>query len=171
MNKNIAIRPTVYELDGQLIEAYERVSNATPEQLEAVGLDPNKPHYSRIAPASINEYIRMIAYNIQQGSRQEWKIADLGCDVEIDNIYVQVPTQDSFDLELYDARGNQLLDLTIGKSKTPNDLPNSILTTDLTLKIFARQFIGIAVINVRPAVLLHTQYSVETQAYFDKQGQ
>ena len=164
MNKNFAIRPSVHRIDGQLIETYERKTNASPEQLEELGLDPNIDHYSRLGIASVNEYVRLVAYNIQQGTRHEWKIADLGTDVEIDNVYIQVPTQDSFDLEIYDANGNQLLDLAVGRSRELQDLPDSVLTQDLTIKLYARANIGLAVINCRPAVLLGTLYSNETLA-------
>lgn len=161
MNNNIQIRPTVTEIDGQLVEAYERITNAPAEAIEALGLDPEKSHWARIGVASVNEYVRLIATNIPKGERRTWRIADLRQDVEIDSIYIDAPNQDSFDLEVYDKDGRKLLDLTIRRNQAPFDLANAILTQDLTLKIYAREQIDLILINCRPAVLLQDLYSVE----------
>lgn len=164
-DKNIQIRPTVTQIDGQLIESYERVTNAPSEKLEALGLDSNDSHYARIGIAAIPEYIRLIAKNISEGQRHSWDISNLGQDIEIDSIYIDSPNQDSFDLEVYKTDDNtKTLDLTVKRNQAPYDLPNSILTQDLTLKIYARAQINLVLINCRPAVLLRDMLSEETVA-------
>lgn len=164
MNKNFALRSSVTKVDGQLLESYERLTNATPEQLENLGLDPNVAHYAKLGAPQVREYLQLIAYNIANKTSHQWKISDIGTDVEIDNIYVQVPSQDSFDLEVYHENGAKLLDLNVGRSRNLLELPNSILTQDLILKLYARADIGLAVINCRPAVLMGKFYSDETTA-------
>lgn len=164
MNDNLAITPSLTMIDGEYYEAYKRETRATTEELERLGIDPSNRPAAKMGAPMVNEYIRLIGANIAKDSRHVWKIADLGTDVEIDNIYVQVPTQDYFDLELYDANNVKLLDLSIGRSRNGLELPNSILTQDLTLKVYARADIGLIVVNCRPAVLLATHYGTSETA-------
>lgn len=111
INKNLKIRPTVAQFDGDLVESYERVTNASAEKLESLGLDPNQEHYAKVGTAPITEYVRLIAKYMSKGDTQSWKIADIGQVLEIDSIYIDAPNQDSFDLEVYDENGEKLLDL------------------------------------------------------------
>ena len=158
MNKNFAIRPAVTKLNGQLIETYERKTNATPEQLEALGLDPTEENYSRLGIQAVREYIQLIGLDIPAGKRMRWNIADIGQELEIDNVYVQAPTQDSFDLEVHNADDIKLLDYTVSRERKLLEMPDSLLTTDLTLTVFAHKHIGLIAINCRPAVLLGKFY-------------
>lgn len=163
-DKNIIIRPTVAQINGQLVESYERKTNASDEAIEALGLDPTGEHWAKIGVASINEFIRLKAFNLVQNSRQSWLISDLGTDVEIDSIYIDSPNADSFDLEVYDSIGNKPLDLTVRRNQAPYDLPNAILTQDLKLTIFARNYIAAVYVMCRPAVLLRDNFSIENVA-------
>ena len=154
INKNLAIRPTVAEFNGDLVESYERITNASAEKLEALGLDPTQLHYAKIGTAPVTEYIRLIGKYLKEGDIQSWDISNIGQMVEIDNIYIDAPNQDSFDLEVYDQNNEKLLDLTVSRNETPLDLPNAPLTEDLRLVIRARNIINTVVIICRPAVLL-----------------
>ena len=100
----------------------------------------------------------------QEGDTQSWKIADIGQVLEVDSIYIDAPNQDSFDLEVYDEKNEKLLDLTISRNRSPYDLPNAPLTTDLTLVIRARNTINTCTILCRPAILLADYLSRELQA-------
>lgn len=164
VNQNIIIRPTVAEFNGQLVESYERITNAPAEQLEALGLDPAGQYYAKIGTAPITEYVRLIGRELQPGSRQSWNLANIGQVLEINSVYIDSPAQDSFDLEVYDQNGNSPLDLTIGRNEAPYDLPNAPLTTDLTLKVYARAYIKTVLILCRPAVLLADYLSEEVLA-------
>ena len=164
INRNLKIRPTVAQFDGDLVESYERVTNASAEKLESLGLDPNQEYYAKIGTAPITEYIRLIAKYMKEGDTQSWKIADIGQVLEVDSIYIDAPNQDSFDLEVYDQNNEKLLDLTISRNESPYDLPNAPLTTDLTLVVRARNTINTCTILCRPAVLLADYLSRELQA-------
>ena len=163
-NKNIHIRPSVALVDGQLIETYERVTNARAEDIEALGYESSEEHYAQIGTAPITEYVRLIAKNLSAGSRQFWSLNNIGQTLEIDNIYIDSPNSDSFDLEVYDQNGEKPLDLTIRRNQAPYDLPNAVLTTDLKLAIFARNYIKTVIVICRPAVLLADYLSDEIQA-------
>lgn len=169
-NQNITIRPAVSLLNGQLVESYERKTNASPEQLEAVGLDPNEEYYSKIGTSPVTEYVRLIGKYLQSGDTQRWDIAKVGQMLEIDNIYIDAPNQDSFDLEIYDLNNEKLLDLTVSRNKSPLELPNAPLTTDLSLVIRARNTINTVVVICRPAVLLADFLSNELEEYWNNQG-
>lgn len=169
MSNNYQIRPSVARVGDRLIETYERKSNATNESLESLGLDPNADNYAQVGITAINEYIRLIATGIKKGEAHSWKIADIGQDIEIDSIYIDTPNADSFDLEIYGNNGSKLLDLTVGRYKAPYDLPNAILTQNLTLQVVARADIGMVLINCRPAVLLKDFYATPPFKFEDNQ--
>ncbi len=161
-NKNIEIVSSLALVDSQLIETYERKTNASAEKIENLGLNPLEPPYAQIGTAPIKEFVRLLAFNLSAGQRQSWKMSSIGQELEIDSIYIDSPNQDSFDLEVYDENGNKPLDLTVRRNQAPFDLPNAILTKNLTLKIFARNYINTAIIICRPAVLLADFVSEET---------
>lgn len=154
VNQNIIIRPTVAEVNGQLVESYERITNASTEQIEALGLDPVGQYYAKVGIAPVNEYVRLMANDIKQGKRQSWDLSAIGQALQIESIYIDSPTQDSFDLEVYDQQGDKPLDLTIGGSEAPYNFPKILLTTDLILKIYARKYIKTVRIFCRPAIVL-----------------
>lgn len=151
-------------IDGDLFEAYQRQSRASKEELEKLGLDPENPPKAKMGAPFVNEYIQLIGFDIAKNGWHEWKVAELGTDIEIDNVYVQTPTQDNFDLEIYNRDGNKLLDLSAGRSRNGLELPNSLLTQDLRIRIFAREFISIVVINCRPAVLLTRNFGMSSSS-------
>lgn len=151
---NYELKPSLIPVNGQLVEAYSRLSRATSEIREELGLPTAEDLRANIGIAPIEEYIILQAVNINKNDEVYWRLDTLQQPIKIESIYVSSPQADRFDFQILDSSQNVVFTLSLSRNKTPYELPVSVLPPEFTIKIRARDGIQLLRIACKPAVIL-----------------
>lgn len=128
------IEPSLIDIAGQLVEAYERVTNASDDKLVALGLSPENRPLANIAIAPVPEYIVLYADDIEANTPKYWEVAELGQTIRLDNLYIDSPNQDPVTITLF-LEGTPVFVITLQRNQTPYQFPAFPITSDCIIKI------------------------------------
>ena len=154
------LTPGLLDVDGRLIESYQRVSQATDEAKTDLGLPTDSDTIANLGVVSVEEFIILQTAGIPKSEFRSWNLSRIGQDVKIESVFIDAPNVDSFAFEV--LKNNQVVFIFhLNRNKTPYDFPENPLTPDLTIRIRAKSPINLLRIVLKPVVILETLISEE----------
>ncbi|MGK7899294.1 MAG: hypothetical protein AB4372_38170 [Xenococcus sp. (in: cyanobacteria)] len=82
------LTPSLLDLEGRLIESYNRVSFATDEVKSNLGLSTEEDILANVSVASIEEFLVLQAGTLNRGSTATWSLERIGQAVKIESVYI-----------------------------------------------------------------------------------
>ncbi|ELS04808.1 hypothetical protein Xen7305DRAFT_00045440 [Xenococcus sp. PCC 7305] len=159
------LTPSLFDVDGRLIESYNRVSLATDQVKENIGLPTGTDILSNIAVASIEEFLVLQASNINEGETASWSLARIGQAVKVESVYIDAPNADNFVFQVFSG-DTKVFSFPLNRTQTPYDFPENPLSSDLLIKVKAKADIKLLQIVLKPAVILETYETDEVAQYY-----
>ena len=157
------LKPSVLQLGGQLLESYTRETQASNETLNDLGLPTDKTTYAHIGVQKIEEYLVFQATNIQARQSISWSLSRVGFPVRVTSIYIDSPSQDQFDFEIWSG-DSKVFDFRIRRNQTPYNFPDVPLPENVSIKINPTSNIDFLRIALKPCVIIATLLPDETLA-------
>ncbi len=152
---SITLTPTIVDVDGRLLEAYERETQASPEKLTELKLDNGEAVLANIGVAQIPEFIVLQASEISKNQTVTWTLANLGQTLLLKSLYIDAPNADQLDFEILQD-GHKIFDFFVRRSQTPYQFPPNPLPPNLQIRIVAKSPINFIRIALTPAIILET---------------
>lgn len=151
----IVLTPTIINVDGRLLEAYERETQASSEKLIELNLDTVDPVFGKIGVAQIPEFVVLQAQSISAGTTKTWSLNRVNQALVIRSLFIDAPQADRLDFEIL-ADGNKIFDFYVKKDKTPYAFPAAPLPPNVSIKITAITDIFLLRLALQPAAILDT---------------
>ena len=152
---------TLIKYGDQLIESYRRRTRVNKEELDRLGLDRNTEYEAIRGIAPINEYVVFQTVNIKNGQYKTFDTSRWNEDLAFKSLYIDSPTDDALDLEVWDKMGNMFIKQSISKNKTPMIMPTNPIPGGLLIKIKARSDIAFLRLVAVPCKILAAIYAEE----------
>lgn len=152
---SIKLEPTILDLDGKLIEAYERETRASDETVNELNLSTGDQVLATVGVAQIPEYVVLQASNIAKNQQKTWILSQLEQAMVIKSVYIDAPQSDRIDFEVYSG-DDKIFDFFLNRSATPYQFPDAPLPPEVSIKIIALNAINFVRIALQPAIILDT---------------
>ncbi len=152
---SIELSPSLLDVDGRLLEAYERITQAPQSKIDELNLNSSEDILATVGVAQISEYVILQGENIPSGQSRTWSLARLNQAVVIKSLFIDAPQADRLDFELLIGE-NKIFDFFINRSKTPYKFPDAPLPPNVSIRIKALTQINFMRIALQPAVILET---------------
>lgn len=152
---SIELTSTIIDIDGRLLEAYERQTQASSEKIAELKLDNGEPVFSNIGVAQISEYIVLQAQNISKNDSKTWSLDRIDQTLVLKSLYIDAPSADRLDFEILSS-GTKIFDFFVNRSDTPYQFPPAPLPPNLSIRVVAKSNINFLRITLQPAVILDT---------------
>ena len=159
---NHTLTPSLLDLDGRLIESYQRITQATAQVKTELGLPLDTEIKANIALASVEEFIVLQTGAIANNDVRTWNLSRIGQDVKIESVFIDSPNADALTFEILKER-NKIFTFNLNRNKTPYDFPENPLAPDLTISIKAKTNINFLRIVLKPVVILETLLADEDE--------
>ena len=152
MNK---LTPSLLQLGGQFLASYTRPSHASKQTLADLGLPKDQVIPTHIGVQKLEEYYVLQGANIPAKKPITWSLSRIGHAVRVASIYIDSPSQDQFDFEVW-SNQTKVFDFRIRRNQTPYDFPDSPLPEHVSIKINPTSNINFLRIALKPCVILNT---------------
>ncbi len=152
---SIKLEPTILDLDGKLIEAYERETRASDETVNELNLSTGDQVLATVGVAQIPEYVVLQAVNIAKNQEKTWSLSQLEQAMVIKSLYIDAPQADRIDFEVL-SEGSKIFDFFLNRSATPYQFPDVPLPPNVEIRIKALNPINFVRITLQPAIILDT---------------
>lgn len=152
---------TIIRYGNQLVEGYRRVTRADKAELERLNLDPNTEYNTLRGVQPVSEYIVFQTVNIKQGQYKTFDTSRWGDSLAFESLYIDSPTSDSLDLEIWDKYGNRFIKQPISKNKTPMLMPTNPIPNDILIRVRAKSDIAFIRLVAVPCKILASIYAEE----------
>ena len=118
----IKLTPTILDLDGKLLESYERVTQASTEKLTELNLNNGEEVTTIIGVAQIPEFVILQAQNIARNDSKTWSLSRVDQALVIKSLFIDAPQADRLDFEIL-SEGVKIFDFYVNRSQTPYEFP------------------------------------------------
>ena len=152
---SIKLTPTILNLDGRLLESYERVTQASAEKLTELNLNNGEEVLAKVGVAQIPEYLILQAQNIARNESKTWSLSRANQALVIKSLFIDAPQADRLDFEIL-LGGTKIFDFFVNRSQTPYEFPTAPLPPDVAIRVKALNAINFLRITLQPAVILDT---------------
>ena len=151
----IQLTPTILDLDGRLLESYERATQASAEKLSELNLDNGEEVFAKVGVAQVPEFVILQAQNIAKNETKTWSLSRVNQALVIKSLFIDAPQADRLDFEII-LGDSTIFDFFVNRSQTPYEFPTAPLPSDVSIKIKPRSEINFLRITLQPAVILDT---------------
>ncbi len=152
---SIKLTPTILNLDGRLLEAYERQTQASSDKLSELNLNNGEEVLAKIGATQVAEFVILQAQNIARNNSKTWSLSRVDQALVIKSLFIDAPQADRLDFEIL-SEGVKIFDFYVNRSQTPYEFPPAPLPPDVSIKVIARSDINFLRIALQPAVILDT---------------
>jgi|GEM_PF-4170774 len=147
--------PSLVNLDGRLIESYQRETYATDQAKQQLGLDSEAPIISNVGVESIPEFVVLEGTNNGNSGVMTWSLSRVNQSVKIESVIVDSPNQDGVTIEVI-SRGGENFSLTLDRTQTPYGFPTYPLTPDMTIKAVVSPVVKKVKVVLKAVIILET---------------
>lgn len=148
------LTPSLLDVGGTLVEAYERISRATKDAKAAVGKGETEEVKAQIGIASVEEYITMAVTDVGKNEMGVFDLSQFDQPMRLHSLYIDDPQFDSVRVELFLPDDTQILRQSFGRNKTPVQFPTAPLPNNVVIKITALKDVKYMQIVLVPVVIL-----------------
>ena len=152
---SITLTPSLLDVDGRLLEAYERKTQAPQSKIEELNLNSSEDILATIGVAQVKEYVLLQAQNIAKNQHKTWSLSRLNQSLVIQSLFIDAPQADKIDFEVLIGK-TKIFDFFLNRSKTPYKFPDAPLPPHVSIRVQALSDINFIIIALQPAVILDT---------------
>ncbi len=149
------LTPSLLQLGGQFLASYTRPSNVSEQTLEDLGLPKDQIIPTHIGVQKLEEYYVLQGANIRANNPITWSLSKIGHAVRVTSIYIDSPSQDQFDFEIW-LGNSKVFDFRIRRNQTPYNFPDVPLPENVSIKINPTNNIDFLRIALKPCAILNT---------------
>ncbi|MGK7914737.1 MAG: hypothetical protein AB4038_04215, partial [Prochloraceae cyanobacterium] len=135
------LTPTILDIDGRLLEAYERKTQASEDKLSELNLNNGEDVLANIGVAQIPEFVILQAQNIARNNSKIWSLSRVNQALVIKSLFIDAPQADRLDFEII-SEGVKIFDFYVNRSQTPYEFPAAPLPPNVSIKVIARSDIN-----------------------------
>jgi len=146
---------SLVNLDGRLIESYQRETYATDQAKQQLGLDSEAPIISNVGVESVPEFVVLEGTNNGNPGVMTWSLSRVNQSVKIESVIVDSPNQDGVTIEVI-SRGGENFSLTLDRTQTPYGFPTYPLTPDMTIKAVVSPVVKKVKVVLKAVIILET---------------
>ena len=152
---SIQLTPSILDVDGRLLEAYERKTQAPQSKIEELNLNSGEDIFATLGVAQVPEYLVLQARDIAKDEYRTWSLSRINQSLVIKSLFIDAPQADRIDLEILLGR-EKIFDFFLNRSKTPYQFPDAPLPPQVSIRIKALNQINFLRIALQPAIILDT---------------
>lgn len=129
--------PSLTEVGGILVEGYKRLTRASEEEKEAVGIADNADAYANIGVASVEEYVTMSVTDVGRREMAVFDLMQFQQPMRIASLYIDDPRSDSIVVEAFLPDDTKIMKLNFSRNRTPYQFPSAPLPPHVKVKVTA----------------------------------